>query len=155
MIRGFRELTLDEYGNDMEHYNCGGFALKTYDWYVPENKEDGYIDTTYLVKRLGLGGALQYYINCLLCDFPNLKLIEKEEQLKSYETLVLFRLGESDFHFARKEKDGKYYHKRGWNTEIEEMSKEEVYGYSWCRGKYISKVVMFAYDESISTRKVV
>jgi len=143
-MRCFADDCVDELGYDAEHYNCGGFAWGTRDWYVPSNWEDRYFNSDWNPEdqeeeRL-------YYIAAILRDIQNVRIINSESELKTGESLVLFRFGSGDFHFVRKH-EGRYLHKRGWVPHIEEMDEEEVYGTDWCDGKYDSEITMFAYDD--------
>jgi hypothetical protein len=135
--------------NDLMGYNCGGFALNTRDWYLPydTNKWAGAWE---IEDRLGIELALEIITNHMLSEFPNLRLVQSEEDLKDSEVLILFRMSNfDDFHFVRKGKNGKYYHKMGWSPVIEEMSKEEVYGDCWCN-RYDGDIVLFGYEEKNS-----
>ena len=160
---------IDEEGFDMSNYNCGGYALKTKDWYIPTpgqrplmlgkcdycDNYDDCEDCEYNNTPLNLDFLMEEAVNHMLAEFPNLRIVSSEAELKSFETLVIFRLGRSDFHYVRKERDGRYYHKRGWNPEIEEMPEEEVYGSSWCYGKYDGPMTLFGYDERQKLRNAI
>lgn len=126
-------------------YNCGGYALNTKTWFVPEKRMTIPVFERY--QRFGEKATLEYYTNNMLEYFDNLRRIYHEDEAKDYETIVFFRIGYDDYHFVRKEKDGKYYHKMGWCPEINEMEREEVYGNDWCDERYDSDIVMFAYNE--------
>lgn len=141
---------VDDEGTNMEEYNCGGFALGNKEWYLPYDYEswDDYIDSDSMMHELSKEDLLEVYVNHMLVEMPNLRIIGSEHELVDGEVLVLFRIGDDDFHFVRKNpQDGKYYHKMGWLPEIYEMSKEEVYSDDWlCR--YDSRIVMFALLEN-------
>ena len=111
---------VDEQGVDMEEYNCGGFALNTRTWYHPYGNQPTFIDMFTLIERHGKTALLKKFVQNLLSDFPNLRLLKDINDLKSFETLILFRIGDDDFHFVRRE-NGKYYHKTGWIPEIFEI----------------------------------
>ena len=137
---------IDDLGYYAEHYNCGGFAFGTRDWYMPNGWEDRYYDFDWDPTE---EEELQRYTESMLDEIFGLRLIYSEKELKPHEFLVLFRIGPDDFHFVRKE-NGRYYHKRGWYHEIEEIEEDEVYGPDWVDGKYDSDIVMFAYDDSLN-----
>ena len=143
-------IPFDEEGYDMETYNCGGFALGTKDWYHPFSGDDDpqylFMNTYSRIRENGQDKTLRQYVDFMLKEFPNMRLISSEQEAKKYETIVFFRIGNDDFHFVKKIKN-KYYHKRGWIPKIEEMEKEEVYGEYWCDGKYDSNIVILAIDE--------
>jgi hypothetical protein len=145
---------IDDMSNDLTEYNCGGFALNTRDWYLPYDQNQW--DATWEIEeKLGVEKALEVMVNHMLKEFPNLRLINSEEDLKDSETLVLFRVSNfDDFHFVRKASNGKYYHKMGWCPRIDQMPKEEVYGRAW-NGRYDGEIVMFGYAEKDYLKEVV
>lgn len=148
LFSGSYEDIYDEEGYDMETYNCGGFALNTKDWYIPypDAEEIEYMEN--LVIEKGKLVLLEMFVEHMLNEFPNLRLIKDEEELKDYESLILFRIGDRDFHFVKKI-GNTYYHKTGWIPKIWEMDKEDVYRNYWDFGRYDSPIKMFAYDERI------
>lgn len=144
----------DEQGNNVRWYNCGGFALNTRDWYLPYDQSE-WNGTWEIGGEMGQEPALGYMVDFMLEEFaPNLRVIHSEEELESFERLILFRVSHcDDFHFVRKDADGKYYHKMGSDPYPEEMEREEVYGESWCR-RYDGPIVMFAYKDRYPLRRV-
>ena len=140
---------LDKQGIDMETYNCGGYALNTKTWYHPykTGKYEEFGDMFDLIDSYGKRKVLRMFVKYMLNDMPNLRLLKNISDLKQFETLVLFRIGDTDFHFVREE-DGKYFHKMGWIPRIEEMDEDEVFGESWCDGKYDSDIVLFGLNEN-------
>jgi len=124
------------------NYNCGGFAFANFEWYLPYRYKDLHNWWDYSEEV-----TLEYYINSMLSDFSNLRLINSEKELQEDEVLILFRIGDDDFHYVRKERNGKYYHKMGARPLIHEMPEHEVYSESWIDGRYDSRIVMFAYKQ--------
>lgn len=127
-------------------YNCGGFALGTETWYSFDHYQyRGFENSSSDKKRLRRMGKVTFLcVEQLLGDFPRqLRIIQKEEDKKSYEEVFFFRLSsDGDFHFVVKH-GNKYFHKMGNTPYIDEMSKEEVYSDSWIGG-YDGPLVIFA-----------
>jgi len=65
------------------------------------------------------------------------------KQLEGSEYLMAMRLASDDFHFARKMKDGVWYHKPGC-LEIESMQYEDLSDIDNWRGRYYGDIAMFA-----------
>ena len=61
--------------------------------------------------------------------------------------MIAFRIGATDFHFARKNSDGTWTHKPGEDL-ICEMSEEELLSDAWCEETrdfpYISSIAFYA-----------
>ena len=66
-----------------------------------------------------------------------------DKQLEGSEYLMAMRLASDDFHFARKMKDGVWYHKPGC-LEIEAMQYEDLYSDENWRDRYYGEIAMFA-----------
>ena len=65
------------------------------------------------------------------------------KQLEGSEYLMAMRLASDDFHFARKMKDGIWYHKPGC-SEIEAMQNKDLSNINNWRGRYYGDIAMFA-----------
>lgn len=119
-------------------YNCGGYALGCFSWYLP-HEEDTYLDETTLEENI------QFMLN----DFPELKVIQSLNELQENEYPILFRRGDdiADFHFVKRGKNGIWYHKRGASQEIEKMTEEEAFSSNW-EDVYDGELVLFAMRES-------
>lgn len=65
------------------------------------------------------------------------------KQLEGSEYLMAMRLASDDFHFARKMKDGVWYHKPGC-LEIEAMQHKDLSDIRNWRGRYYGDIAMFA-----------
>jgi len=135
---------LDENGNNVRDYNCGGFALNTRDWYRPYPED--YLCIWELEQELGLEAGTEECVTHMLVEFPTLRLIGSEDEAEEDESVIFFRIGGGDFHFVRKGADGNYYHKMGSSEEVDEMEREEVYGIEWCC-RYDGPLVIFAYKD--------
>lgn len=144
-------------------YNCGGFALGTYSWYLPYYDFDAREDQVEDLISRGFNEEQIYRkitsldVNQILSDFKNnLRVIEKEEDLLVDETLVAYRFfvdfnyyngvlhyEDSDFHFRVKLNDT-WFEKNGDEpiTEVEDMDLIEP----WCAqcGDYDSNTILFA-----------
>jgi hypothetical protein len=159
-----REALTEDEMEEMRHYNCGGFALNTKDWYLPGDTDldccyncEDWDECEYDCEAVyeSLVRKTDEAVTHMLVEFPSLRIIHNENELKDFETLVLFRMGPTDFHYVKKDKKGRYLHKMGWECVIREMSEEEVYSDNWCGGKYDGPLVMFGYDERIRLRNAV
>ena len=127
---------------DRFEYNCGGFSLETFSWYLPydddeyENVVDQYDGDLSLVTK--------HCVEHMLDEIPGLRLINTVHEAKKNEKVALFRVGFEDFHYVKYE-DGKYLHKNG-STPIRSMSEKEVYNRCWCDGEYIGEIIIFAFS---------
>lgn len=59
-----------------DNYNCGGYALETFSWYLPIFAKDRGTDKDYWIDR-----NLDYYIQVMLAEFPTLRVINSIEEL--------------------------------------------------------------------------
>lgn len=118
-------------------YNCGGYALGTYDWFVPyscsysdEDLEDDveefwreceYNIDDYNVMAERCINEMIYYFN------GKLREIKKVSDAKADERVIAFRFGAGDFHFMIKGRKGHQWHsKMGANDSIDTFSEEYV-----------------------------
>lgn len=125
-------------------YNCGGYALETFNWYMPYEKELRYKLYGVNCGEYTLEQTLQIAIDFMLKDFNgSLRLIDSVEELKDNEYAIAFKIGNHDFHYAKRSKSGNWFHKMGGNSKIFRMSKEKIFSDSWING-YVSKTVLFA-----------
>jgi len=75
--------------SNISNYNCGGFALRTHDWYCPDawmRCRNNSFDTEQEVYNL-----FEDCVNDMLKDFPRLTRISHPEDYTGNETLVGFR----------------------------------------------------------------
>lgn len=137
-------------------YNCGGYALGTFDWYVPYNTDEcDYRYTEELVKQAGEEKALDKLANNILADFPELMMVSEDSvknklwNFRTYE-IIAFRLelkGIYDFHFMKLGKNGSWYEKRGSTDYIHRHAYDYIFQ-TWNR-RYNSKIVFFARERII------
>lgn len=92
-------------------YNCGGYALDLFNWFCPwEEKDDHEIemeDDTDLEKM----------VDYMLKYLP-LRIIETTKELKRNEYAVAFRIGNGDFHYMKRGRNGIWYDKVGNRPQI-------------------------------------
>lgn len=122
-------------------YNCGGYALGSFDWYKPYHRIcPNFYRATEKDYRI--------CIQAMLKDFsPNLRVIKTMSSLKQGETAIAFRLdGLGDFHYMRKGKNGSWYHKMGGSYPIYRITEYEVFHTAWC-DRYSKPIVLFALKE--------
>ena len=133
-------------------YNCGGYALNTFSWYCPHAQNSGrkYRSTTEYGMQITTDNA----VNFMLKEFKDLRVITDLKELQSNEYAIAFRIGgvggEQDFHFMKRGKNGKWYHKPG-GADIQFIEKEKVFANEWVSTTwwgqthpYRGKLVLFA-----------
>lgn len=127
-------------------YNCGGYALETYNWYVPfDNKEKYAFSDLRLTTQEELNRKAYTYSRIITKEFRGrVRIIESMNELKCDEYAIAFRVGRSDIHFIKRNSIGNWYHKIGGQIEIKKMKKEEVFSDNWLYGRYTSKVILLA-----------
>lgn len=125
-----------------DSFNCAGFALGTYSWYCPRKGESEYWDYMFTTVKQARE-ATQRSIDCMLKDFPTLRVINSLDEVRSDEYAILFRhSSDGDFHYLRRGRNGIWYHKRGRMEEIDIMPKKFIFGI-WCR-RYDGPIVIMA-----------
>lgn len=118
---------------DKRTYNCGGYALESFSWYLP--RHDGIPtepDTT-----------IESCVKAMMEDFPNLRVITSIDDLRENEYAVAFRLSDYDFHYVKRAANGHWYHKMGSSNYISTMKEEVVFSESWGYG-YEGEIVLLA-----------
>lgn len=122
--------------SDKDEYNCAGYALNCFSWYCPLNHHEYDVDI---------------YAKQILIDFPNVRIISSEKELKNNEYIIAFRISSCDFHFMKRSKNGNWFEKRGWVPVIYRIKKEKVFNEIWSShrydGGYNSKIILFAVKE--------
>ena len=136
-------------------YNCGGFALGTYNWICPyDTEEEGeeYIDFDYWADdsdEVDFNKRAEYTAEWMLNNVPGLRRVDSPDaKLEDGEWLIGYKVGrgpswDGDFHFIKQTPSGRFYHKPGGNT-IRRMGKAEALGSSWSDGAYTSKTIWLA-----------
>lgn len=142
---------------DRYDYNCGGFALGTFNWYLPYKKYDETTeDALYDIREDdsldedGLCDALaDYYIEYMEWDL-GLREINNIDDIKEGEHLVAFRAANYDFHYIRQLSDGTWAQKMG-GSEITQWTDEEVFAPRWdCWHTYGGRVRLLAVPNQIN-----
>lgn len=128
---------------DKSEYNCGGYALEVFNWYLPYERKYRYdlFSSMYSTEE-----RLEIMVNFMLEEFKGeLRIIDKIEDLKNEEYAIAFRTGKNDFHYIKRADNGHWFHKMGGTHRIDTMTKDEVLNSeSWRYGEYCSKVVLLA-----------
>lgn len=123
---------------EMDKYNCGGFALGTYNWYdpfvqigepyMPIFKPVDYMEIFYFAKKM------------ICTEFEGLiRNIQNLEEIKNDEYGVAFRIG-SDFHFYKQIKGGMWMEKKG-KFAPELIPQEKVFS---ANKKFYNEILLFA-----------
>ena len=134
-------------------YNCGGYALENFAWYCPYTMEQDENDETPFYTSRNSNELVDKCVDHMVEEYKgNLRVIKNVKELKPNEYAIAFRasLENDDFHFAKLGRNGIWYHKRGSNQAIETMPKKELFGKSWCHGKYDSKLVLMAMKRKLN-----
>lgn len=152
---------------DTDAYNCGGFALSTYSWYVPYRSDeqmniydrwdniqmclDVAEDADNTADRIDaretvhicVVSLLNLFVKRILEDFPSVRRVQTFEEIKPNERIILFRIGADDFHFIVSFDHKHWWHKYGCNY-IEELCEDEVLDTEWANGRYFSPIAILA-----------
>jgi hypothetical protein len=119
------------------YYNCGGYALQTYDWYMPYKY--GFQRKCY---RKGFDRYHKYMVLFMLKEFPNIRIAKDIDDRLPNERLVAFRTGFEDFHFVKITSGKRFYHKLG-TADVARMSAREFFSDQWYGG-YDSEITYLA-----------
>lgn len=123
-------------------FNCAGFALGTYSWYCPREGESEREDYMFETDKQAYK-ATRLSVECMLKDFPTLRVVKSLEEIRSDEYAILFRhSSDGDFHYLRRGRNGIWYHKRGRTAQIDIMPKAKIFN-NWCH-RYDGPIVIFA-----------
>ena len=133
---------------DMFDYNCGGFALGTFSWYLPCPRHADHKNYFGFLSAQEAEKKTEKCVQFMLAEVPGLRrLRSKDDHLFDDEYMVAFRLSfDGDFHFVRN-CHGVWEHKRGHRDAIETMDENEVFGENWC-DLYDGPIVLLAKTES-------
>jgi hypothetical protein len=128
------------------NYNCGGYALGTFSWYLPIFDYDD-DDTTYDFDDWDEAEEKTWRcVQVMKIEFRRrgLRVIESVAELVENEYAIAFRLSsDGDFHFLRRYSNGSWYHKRGNAPYIERISATEVFSDMWVN-RYDGPIVLLA-----------
>lgn len=149
-IRNERNLS----NTDTQDFNCGGWALETFNWYQPDG---GCIDEerdfheircrTDISRHRRAKLMLRASIDNMLEDFDGrLRLIKLNDPILPNEYRIAFRFSDTlrDFHFAKELSPNYWSHKPG-DGEIQFFDTKELLS-AWNRGSnnYNRKIAFFA-----------
>lgn len=130
---------------DRVSYNCAGYALNTFSWYLPcddntdlDDQEWGSFDE--LERNL----LTFQFVKKILADFSDVRLIASLDELREDEYAFAFRVGVDDFHFIKRARNGRWYEKRGSNPQIYPMLEKNVFHSEWEDGRYNGAIYLFA-----------
>ena len=128
-----------------ETYNCAGYALGTFSWYLPIPNEDDPCEYNWGSEEEIERNALSFmFVRQILRDFHDIRLIPAIECVRHDEYAIAFRVGNDDFHFIKQGKNGIWYEKRGGLPTIFRMTEREVFNTEWNRGRYNGPIFLFA-----------
>lgn len=127
--------------SDKEEYNCAGYALECFSWYVPYPENGchflGYYSDQEAARKTELA------VQTMLDDFPTLRVIHTLNEVQPNEYAILFRLRrDGDFHYIKHCGDGQWRHKMGASYYIETISAKRIFS-PW-PNDYCGPIVMFA-----------
>ena len=125
-------------------YNCAGYALETFNWYVPVPSGSDTEDIEWgSFEELERNAMSFEFISQILADFDDVRLIPSLECLRKDEYAFAFRVGVDDFHFVKRGRNGQWYEKRG-SGPIYRMTEEKVFHSEWEDGRYNGAIFLFA-----------
>lgn len=126
-------------------YNCAGYALGTFSWYCPNEKDDGnywgfmddWSDAEMFAKTFET-------VQFMLKDFKgHLRLIGSVDEVQENEYAIAYRVSsDGDFHFMKKMANG-WHHKRGNTSHIYIETEDYVLNEIWC-DRYDGPIALMA-----------
>lgn len=132
------------FNTERRDYNCGGFALGTFSWYIPCPDDDWY---GYLGEELNeeeMDWVTGLCIDKMLADFADLRLIGNLNEVHADEYAIAFKVSsDGDFHYCRQFHGRLWYHKPG-GMMVESITEYEVLNTDWRHGRYDGELVLFA-----------
>ena len=125
-------------------YNCAGYALETFSWYCPNEKDNddwGILDD---LSDAEMFAKTFETVQFMLKDFKgHLRLIGSIDEVQENEYAIAYRVSsDSDFHFMKKMANG-WHHKRGGTDRIYIESEDYVLNEIWCN-RYDGPIVLMA-----------
>lgn len=92
------------------YYNCGGYALGTYDWYEPYNVRTFDWDN---IEDYEVPSLTAQMVERMLEEITGLRRIYSLDEANSNERIVLFRMCPTDFHYIVSFDHKNWWHKIG------------------------------------------
>lgn len=116
---------------DQYDYNCGGYALETFNWYCPYDTDEqddlyfGFLKD--LDEDICASETAQLMVNHFQGD---LRIIKSFDELQDNEYGIIYKTGGDDFHYVKRTKTGRFYHKPG-KGKIRRMPAKEALSDVW------------------------
>ena len=125
-------------------YNCAGYALGTFSWYCPNEKDNddwGILDD---LSDAEMFAKTFETVNFMLKDFKGrLRLIGSVDEVQENEYAIAYRVSsDGDFHFMKKMANG-WHHKRGGSANIYIETEDYVLNGIWC-DRYDGPIALMA-----------
>lgn len=156
MIRNWDSLYLEDIYNvnntrsrknvETWKFNCGGYALETYNWICPystEQDSDRLFDDWY--SEMSNDERAEETADWMVRNIPYLRRVNGVEDLQDDEYLIAYKCGTHDFHFCKRLPNGQWWHKPG-GSRTRRISEKTVMSKHWVNGGtiYSSETVFFA-----------
>lgn len=113
-------------------YNCGGYALNCFSWYIPTSEEEA-IPTTFCAETdQDIKEITQKCVNYMLNEISTLRVYNGKNpltvKLNSDEYLIAFRISSGgDFHFLKRASNNHWFHKRGGSYYIDTIKTSKIF----------------------------
>lgn len=125
-------------------YNCAGFALETFSWYLPIEVEWYCSIIVHHLTPKAIKKRTRKAVFQMLLDFPDMRIIHSLNELESEEYAIAFRFAPNrDFHYMKRIEENHWVHKMGSSSYIHEVKDCDVFSKEWC-GKYTGPIILFA-----------
>ena len=131
---------------DKADYNCGGYALGTFSWYLPSRTRKEYTDIMGHADIGDMDTALTLASEAIVAELPGWSTVpfalvmERKYSPKDYE-IVAMRFCYYDFHFWKLGRNWNWYDKMGCRGQIDRHAFNDVRNV-W-NDRYDSPVVCF------------
>lgn len=131
---------------DKADYNCGGYALGTFSWYLPSRTRKEYSDIMGHADIGDMDAALTLASEAIVNELPGWSIVpfalvmERKYSPKDYEVVAL-RFCYYDFHFWKLGRNWNWYDKMGCREQINRHAFNDVWD-MW-NGRYDSPVACF------------
>lgn len=130
-------------------YNCGGYALETFNWFCPygtEEEGEELVDCCeWEDEEYDFNERAEKLVDWMLENVPDLRRVDgPDAHTNSDEVLLGFKTGwgcgDGDFHYIKRSPRGLWFHKPG-GSYARRMSKREALSQTWCDGRYESDTI--------------
>ncbi len=137
-----------------DQFNCGGYALETYNWVLPCDSEEECEELydfdmwEYDYDEDDFNESAERGAEWMLENIPNLRRVDSPDvELDKDEWLIGFKVGagsgDGDFHYIKRTPSGQFWHKPG-GSYVRRMGKKEALSDDWGNGRYTSKTIWLA-----------